>query len=252
MADITLKSKLWTDPRLYKLQERVGRLNAIGALVELWRVTLENEKMRGVLTAPLFNSLPHSKDLLECEFVTQRQAGIYVKGAKRVFEEIVKAQTFRSLGGKRSAAARKKKYGTSVPVNAVNLRTDIEVSSKSARSQLDKTKDASGNKTQRALAVYATAYQQKYKAKAIITPPDAGYLQKMTKNIPEEQLCEMMQVYLQMSDSWFIKKSHDLKTFVNSLAKISKALQTGIDPDRKEDPFSFFEERRNNKSMEVL
>jgi len=101
------------------------------------------------------------------------------------------------------------------------------------------------------IAAYCQAFKARYNARPILGGKERGVIQRMLKDLPPEKLSAMLQVYLQMHDPWFDKKKHDLATFEQNLNKIAVSLQTGKD-DRPEDPFSFLEDRKKSRSLEVL
>lgn len=250
MTCITIYERFWTDPRLARLQKRIGHHAAIGIVIQLWRDGLFNHKTGGVLAPDYFKGLDYWKDLLECEFVKERQSGFYVKGTKRAIEDFQRETTAKSRAGKKSAEARKAKYGTSVPLNAVNRteqpsnsdRTVFEQRSVTKRVEsTPKVKENTEKRIAHLVATYAACFKKRYKANPAVTGKDIGILKALNKNIGTERLAGLIQVYLQMSDPWFEKKRHDIYTFNTSIQKIVVASQTGVDPDKKEDMFSFFD-----------
>jgi hypothetical protein len=113
-----------------------------------------------------------------------------------------------------------------------------------------------GQKTALVVAAYCRAYKLVHKTNPILTKKDLGILQRLLGKpdawvIPVERLCTMVQVYCQMQDPYFVKRKHDLTTFEQNISKVHVAHETGIDGDRKEDPFSFFDEKRNAKAVEM-
>ena len=47
-----------------------------------------------------------------------------------------------------------------------------------------------------------------------------------------DRACDLIQVYLQMDDPWFVTKCHDFTTFVSNIQKVSLALDTGEAPGK--------------------
>ena len=86
-----------------------------------------------------------------------------------------------------------------------------------------------GKKTSTAIATYVKAYQQRYgkNAKPQIIGKTAGQFKTLAKDIPSERLCQLIEVYLQMEDPWFVKKGHDVNTLLTNIQKIALALDTG-------------------------
>lgn len=85
------------------------------------------------------------------------------------------------------------------------------------------------------IAEYVKAYQKRYGSK---TRPDVsgkvqGEMGRLLQDLPLDRIVELIQVYLQMDDRWFLTKAHDFTTFVGNINKISLALDTGQNPDSK-------------------
>lgn len=124
MARINVDNEVLCDPRLVLLSQRMSRYMAIGALVSMWEVGQAYwKKNKSLIPYEIFNQLPKYQDLEDCGFVELREEGIYCKGAEERWHFLL-AQ---SENGKKSAAARKRKYGTSIPINSTNFpRTKSE------------------------------------------------------------------------------------------------------------------------------
>lgn len=80
------------------------------------------------------------------------------------------------------------------------------------------------------ISTYVLAYQKTYPGtRPVITGKVQGQLKSLLKSIPLERIRNLIQVYCQMKNPWFIKKSHDIGTFVENLNLVAKALDTGQD-----------------------
>jgi hypothetical protein len=77
------------------------------------------------------------------------------------------------------------------------------------------------------IAAYCDAWQDRYKAKAIITRQHAGTISTLLKSMSADKLTELVKAYLRMNDTWFIKQRHDLMTFQRSISQVSHFSQTG-------------------------
>jgi len=87
--------------------------------------------------------------------------------------------------------------------------------------------------TRQFIASYVTAYQQRYgtECRPVIDGKTIGQMNQLLASVPVDQACNLIQVYCQMEDDWFLKKAHDFTTFTNNLNKVSNALNTGNDPN---------------------
>jgi hypothetical protein len=79
------------------------------------------------------------------------------------------------------------------------------------------------------VATYVKAYQTRYSEK---TRPDLrgktiGQIKNFLRDLPIDRACNLIQVFCQMDDPWFIKKHHDFGTFLENQNKVSYALDTG-------------------------
>lgn len=86
------------------------------------------------------------------------------------------------------------------------------------------------------IASYCTAYQARYQARPEIDGKTIGLVKGLLKTHSPEKLSDLIQVYCQMNDPWFLKKCHDFSTFRENLTKVSAAMQTGKDlgaPEKK-------------------
>lgn len=79
---------------------------------------------------------------------------------------------------------------------------------------------------------YVLAYQKRYgpETRPEITPKVAGQLKRFLASTPLPRAIELIQVYLQMDDRWFLTKCHDVTTFLENLNKVSLARATGEQP----------------------
>lgn len=81
----------------------------------------------------------------------------------------------------------------------------------------------------RVIATYCSSYKARYQARPEIDGKTIGLINGLLKTHSPEKICDLLQVYLQMNDPWFIKKAHDFSTFRENLTKVSAAMQTGTD-----------------------
>lgn len=104
-------------------------------------------------------------------------------------------------------------------------KTDISIVSDAKRLSTP----SKGSSSSRLIGEYIKAYQGRYKARPVIDGRTQGLVKKILTAIPEDQACDMIQVFLQMNDPWFVKKAHDFPTFYENMTKVSMSLQTGED-----------------------
>lgn len=95
-------------------------------------------------------------------------------------------------------------------------------------SQMPKVKVSKVDNSQ-VIATYCSSYKARYNARPEIDGKTMGLVNGLLKTHSSEKLCDLLQVYLQMNDKWFVTKCHDFATFKENLTKISTAMQTGVD-----------------------
>lgn len=92
------------------------------------------------------------------------------------------------------------------------------------------------------ISQYIKSFQVRYNARPILTGKVQGQIKQFLKDIPLPMALEMIQVYCQMEDPWFIKKCHDFGTFIENLSKVNIGLDTGNEPGVI-DPFAWIKEK---------
>lgn len=80
------------------------------------------------------------------------------------------------------------------------------------------------------IGVYVESYQRRYgqKARPGLGGKTQGGIKRLLGETPLARACEMIQVFLQMDDPWFVTKAHDFETFTANLTKVGLALDTGV------------------------
>ncbi len=127
-------------------------------------------------------------------------------------------------------------------------KKEFEISSQSSAKDLAKIEKNKLNFSARdVIASYCDAFRTRYSAAPFVDPKDVGQIQRLLKHHSKERLMELVQVYVQMDDSFFIKRSHDLGTFIQNTNKVSVSRQTGVDPDKAPDPFAWLHEEEKKE-----
>ena len=111
-------------------------------------------------------------------------------------------------------------------------------------------KDAELNTSVRnVVAAYAMAYKNRYKANPTLTGKDLGLLKTLIKDLGENKMAQLVQVYVQMEDKWFITKKHDITNLHQNISKIGVSLQTGQDDARKKTTQEELEEYQKQEEI---
>ncbi len=125
MARINCEDDFWTDPRREALGLYIGdQEKADGRMLRAWRVS-QSYWRKGELVPFAVWDGARLDGILECGLAERQDAGVYCKGSKAHFDWISQNAEAGRLGGIASAAVRKERHGTAVPVNARN-RSDTE------------------------------------------------------------------------------------------------------------------------------
>lgn len=89
--------------------------------------------------------------------------------------------------------------------------------------------DLTGQKMRVIIAHYIVCYQKRYpKARPDVGSKSQGILLRMLKDYSEDQLKDLISVYLQLEDKWFLDWHHDLATFEARIQRILHATTTGL------------------------
>ena len=134
MARVNVDDELWHDPRFNELCKQHERHVALGAVVMLWRLGQEHWKNdKRLIPSTAFKFLPLCEDLEKFGFVEKREDGVYCSGAEERWGYFFENSERGRKGGQRSAQIRKERYGSAIPINATNLKTEAVASEKSLK-----------------------------------------------------------------------------------------------------------------------
>lgn len=206
----------------------------MGALVEAFIVA-----QRHFLATDNDRLIPHDEwekaeiipEIMEVGLAEKREKGVYVCGSEDQFSWLVQRSEAGRIGG---LAKRKKKVATatsrlapesgskpltlSLPLTLnTNTNTKREMTSQSSVPR------------QEFIETYSKALKSKYgdNAKLLLTPKIIGQINRLVKDIGITKASDLIQVYFQMDNPWFLKKSHDFGTFIANLQAVALSLDTG-------------------------
>ena len=257
MARINVDEEFWTDPRIELLAAKMPRHEAYGTVLVLWRTGQMYWKKKSLIPIEIFAQLPHHELLRTSSFVSVRKDGVYVSGSNERWMYLNPVQ--QSQAGKKSAASRKRKFGTSQPNGA---RTEPErsferksngtepyssSSSSSSSSSFPNTTysgendspDVSFDKsTENPVSTWMRLYKAKYKSRYPLQGKDSGMLSNMLKSFKARDIEIMFTCYLAIEDSLYKAQRHSLGLFFRDLPKVAQAAHSGVNPA---DPLSFLE-----------
>lgn len=119
--------------------------------------------------------------------------------------------------------------------------TQAKIKEKPKTAALTENEDLKINE---AIARYVDAFFTRYKARPVLRPQDLKQIKNLKLN--KERLSDLLQVYVQMKNPWFLKKKHDLATFINNLNVIASALDLG---EEKEESTTW---KSENEMLSIL
>jgi hypothetical protein len=244
MARLTIEDRWWTDPRRERLSEIVGGIDHADVVaVKAWRLAQEFWKQAfGLVPKALFFRLKHPEALIEAGLAEVQAEAVYVRGSRDYLTWAAEMREAASIGGKKSAQrprdakGRLKKTSKRTPSDVQANSKAVQVSDSDSVFDSDSGSENSvGQKNEKPapkgifVAAYVRAYQARYGARA---RPDLqgkvqGMISRFVDQTPIERACDLIQVYCQMNDPWFLTKAHDFGTFVENLSKVGLALDTG-------------------------
>lgn len=260
MARINIEDAIYKDMRFIQLVQKLGSVDsALGALVRAWSLAqahyLSAETDRLI---PVFEwnrqCIPHA--IVEVGLAEERDAGIYICGAEKQFAWLLQRQDAGRKGGR-------PKLDTTIviPDESDRLTTEsgrIAEQSGSNPLTLSLTLPLSQEKNLRKelkansrekrspppgmglfIATYATAWKARWKSRPDLRGKVQGQIKTFLADCPIDRACELIQVYCQMEEPFFVTKCHDFGTFLENIGKVNIALDTGQLPGTT-DPFAFF------------
>lgn len=82
-------------------------------------------------------------------------------------------------------------------------------------------------KVNRLVAHYCDCWKAKYHSNPAITKQVAGQLRRLAKELGPDRAHALITAYLQMPDSWFVTKRHDVSTLITNLNAVVQFADTG-------------------------
>lgn len=205
---------------------------ALGLLVEAWIVAQEFWKMNP-------NGIPRAEwarrrlsDLLiKSGLAEDRGDFIYMCGSQKQFSWLIQ----RVEAGKRGGMSNRGNHSTiseataKRPPQTVKPPSPALPPSPTQKEELKASDASAPSPSSQFIGSYVLAYRKRYgeKARPDLGGKVQGGIKRLLSGMPLQRACEMIQVFLQMDDQWFLTKAHDFGTFEQNLTKVGLALDTG-------------------------
>jgi hypothetical protein len=240
VARINIEENLWGDARFLKLCIALGdELRAVGAVVMAWKTAQRFWcPDRKPIPTSDFQTAGLPKALIDVGLAEETPEGIRMRGSEEHFSWWFQRQEAGRKGG--LATAERKLATAERPISGVEQIVPSSSSSYSYSLSLSKNKELKALAVARPqpegigrfVAEYVKAWQRRYGDK---TRPDLGgkvqgQIKAFMKDRDVDRAVQLIQVYFQMDDKWFVTKCHDFGTFIENLDKVGLALDTGNDP----------------------
>lgn len=90
-----------------------------------------------------------------------------------------------------------------------------------------KPKASAPDGTHSVIARYCELWKDRYNGTAPIRGKDAGLVKTLVNDFGVYKAIQFIEAYLEMPDSWFVTKRHDIATLVNNLPAVSQFIETG-------------------------
>lgn len=260
MPRITIEDDLETHPEFWNLAAIAGgdREKALGRCVLFFRLAQKRFVTDGAITEEELSQCG-LKDMIKSGFAIPYKNGYQVKNPDRHFGWL-RTRIAASVKGGEANKARLEKIakGSHVASHTVAKRSPLTLSpslslknktrtlatlaQRHANSPSKETPVASRppaensglvvdkptNAVQFLIATYIEAWQARYKTKA---RPEVkkciGIFKSMLTQRKAQEIAQLLQVYCQMDDKWFLTKHHDVATFHENIGKVAVALDKG-------------------------
>lgn len=167
MARINIEDSWLLDQRRVELILRVGSAQlADGIAFQVWRTAQEAYRNGHLLQVEAFERIPGFSDFLSVGLAVVLPEGVYVKGQETFFSWLRDKQASASKGGKRSAAVRARKYGTSQPRSTLEAESKCPEPSYSSSYSKTKKESMSGGPDKPALETWSEDVYKRYPRRA--------------------------------------------------------------------------------------
>jgi hypothetical protein len=293
MGCLNVDDKWFDDPRRDTLVESIGQTAADGTAIKMWRLAETWYRKDSIVPREIFFIHKHALAFLDAQLAEEKPEGIYIKGSKEFFQYIKEAKEGRKVGGaQRAEKAQRDENGRFLPshlesessstpaaaschqLDPASFSSSSSLALKNKELKGDAVAPPSGNlpavskkprpaKNENAQAerefigTYVRAYGRRYGEKArpecLQDNKIIGQIRNFLTNRSLARACDLIQVYLQMDDPWFVKHGHDFITFTQKINQIGLALHNGRDPARPKSFLEYMAEReaRSNEPTRI-
>jgi len=255
MSRINIEDSLFKDGRFIELAIKMGsRHSALGAVVEAFILAQEfflNKESNRMIPLNEWKRRKAVDLVIDAGLAEIRGEFVYVCGAEKQFSWLIQRQDAGLLGGRKKSNAIKHtmnkttESGTlttesgsnpltlthSLSLTHSHIQTQAHSQNTVSEKKLKKQKAAAStdvdNVGQKLVAVYCELWKKRYNTNPPLKPSDTKNLKSFGKENGFERTENLLQSYFKMPDAFFIKKRHDLATFLYNLSSIAAFAESG-------------------------
>lgn len=237
MARLDIEDQFFLD--LMCVIEKMGDQDrAAGNALRFLRYSQEKHRKGKLLTEDEFKARGFNEALIGV-FAERVEGGIQAIGAKKHFGWLDKKVSAGKKGGRSKTEAKTKhlkqnKANESAPKQKVAkgsiteppLSPSPSLSYSSTSTNTPKFMATTEVAPMNPMAIYISAYQEKYGHRPEVGPREGKILKTFAENHPGRWE-ELIRGYLQMPDSWAVQRSHPVEVLVAKVNEIGRFLATG-------------------------
>jgi hypothetical protein len=255
LARINIEDSFFSDQRFRVLARLIGdETRAIGVCVQAWFLAQKYWKEgRQLVPRALWDKCGFAP-LIDAELAEVQAEGVYCRGSKRQFAWLVDEN--RVAAGKRSAEARRKKFGTAVPIHAANHpsaeqnpeQTELPVRSRS-KSAPNKTPNCPPNENRTGpnsltptqfgdiseapggsdvWAAYDASYRARYGTAPVRNARVNSMCAQLVKRLGGDAAVAVVRFYVQHQNGYYVQKSHALGPCVADAEALHTQWKTNV------------------------
>jgi hypothetical protein len=236
MARINIEECWWSDVRRSALIRLLGSDDlADAAAIRMWRLAQEFwGRGRALVPLHIWETLEPAPNLLRAGLAEIREGGVYVRGSSQYLDWVIEQKEKARIGGKNSADARRKKYGSAQP-KAKKPRTKPEPTPKPLEVSDSGSNSGSGfgsnsgsianfenspTKTKSFISAYCDRFRNRWGDNPQILGKDAGIAKRLAKDLGQDRFEYLLDAFFSMPDAWLVKTKHPLGAFETKLNEI--------------------------------
>lgn len=232
MARINIEDSLFSDTRFIALQIKLGSSElAIGSLVVAWKVAQSYWKdSDNGIPRPAWERHKLNNLIIEVGLAEDRGEFIFMVGSEKNFRWLRESQKSGVASG---VARRVKRNHKGISRTEPNGRQPLPLTPTLTLNKKETKGELSTESIAPFIGSYVAAFQKRYgpDARPMLDGKAVGLAKTIVRDVGLAKAVELVQVFLQLDDPWFLKKTYDLSTFRENLNKVSLAATTGRVPD---------------------